>query len=77
MRSRSYAVSIRIAGSWDGLHEAQRLNGGIAGTPVSIRFPLAGTRPLDWNQGRRRSACGPGWMIRLDNVVAYRDDMFG
>lgn len=27
MRSRSHAVSIRIAGSWDGLHETRRLGG--------------------------------------------------
>lgn len=77
MRSRSHAVSIPIAGSWDGLHETRRLGGEIAGILAYVRLLLASTRPLDWNQGRRRSACGPGWMIRFDNVVAYRDDMFG
>ncbi len=77
MRSRSYAVSIRIACSWDGLHDAQRLDGGIAGIPTFIGLLLAGTRSLDWNQGRRRSACGPDWMIRLDNVGAYHEDMLG
>lgn len=49
----------------------------IAGILAYVCLLLASTRTLDWNQGRRRSACGPGWMIRLDNVVAYRDDMFG
>lgn len=61
MRSRSYAVSIRIAGSWDGLHEAQRLNGGIAGIPTSIRLLLS--RAHDRSIGIRADDVAPAALI--------------
>lgn len=53
MRSRSHAVSTRIAGSWDGLHETRRLGGRSRALPYPFAFPLRargrsiGTRAAD------------------------------